>query len=43
MDILEKLRGAEDRFREIEQQLTLPEVAGDNRRYSKLMTEYRAL
>ncbi len=41
--ILKKLTAAEDRFREIEQSLTLPEVVSNNKEYSSLMKEYRSL
>ena len=38
-----KLQRAEDRYREIEQMLTLPEVVSDNKEYSKLIKEYSSL
>ncbi len=38
-----KLARAEDRFKEIEQLLTLPEIASNNKEYSKLMKEYKQL
>ncbi len=41
--ILDKLTSAEDRFREIEQSLTLPEIISNNKEYSSLMKEYRYL
>jgi len=41
--ILDKIIPAEDRYREIEQLLTLPEVAADGRRYTELVKEYRSL
>ncbi len=41
--ILNKLISAEDRFREIEQSLTLPEIISNNKEYSSLMKEYRYL
>ena len=41
--ILEKLSRAEDRFREIEQLITLPNIVSDNKTYSSLMKEYRSL
>ena len=41
--ILEKLRRASDRYREIEQMLTLPEVVADRARYSALIKEYNNL
>ena len=41
--IFNKLRKAEDRYREIEQRMTLPEVVSDNKEYSKLIKEYKYL
>ncbi|MBO5314889.1 MAG: peptide chain release factor 1 [Clostridia bacterium] len=41
--IFNKLVRAEDRFREIEQALTLPEIISNNKEYSALMKEYRSL
>ncbi len=41
--IFEKLRKAEDRYREIEQMITLPEVISNNKEYSKLMKEYASI
>lgn len=41
--IFEKLATADDRYREIEQMLTLPEVVSDNARYSRLIKEYNKL
>ena len=41
--IKEKLTRAEDRFREIEQMLTLPSVVSNNKEYSKLIKEYKNL
>ena len=41
--IFKKLQRAEDRYREIEQSITLPEVVSNNKEYSKLMKEYRSL
>lgn len=41
--IIEKLTRAEDRFREIEQMLTLPSVVSNNKEYSKLIKEYKNL
>ncbi len=38
-----KLQKAEDRYREIEQRMTLPEVVSDNKEYSKLIKEYKSL
>ena len=40
---LKKLTVADDRYREIEQMLTLPEVVSDNKRYSSLIKEYNSL
>ena len=41
--LLSKLELAEDRFREIEQMLTLPEVISNNTEYQKLIKEYNGL
>ena len=41
--INEKLLRAEDRFRELEQSLTLPEVVSNNKLYSSLIKEYKSL
>lgn len=41
--LLEKLVPAEDRYREIEQMMTLPEIASDGKRYTALVKEYNAL
>ncbi len=41
--IFKKLKSAEDRYREIEQRMTLPEVVSDNKEYSKLIKEYKYL
>ena len=38
-----KLAKADDRYKEIEQMITLPEVVSDNKRYSSLMKEYKSL
>ena len=38
-----KLLRAEDRYREIEQLITLPHIVSDNKEYSKLMKEYKTL
>ena len=38
-----KLDRAEDRYREIEQLITLPHIVSDNKEYSKLMKEYKSL
>lgn len=41
--IFTKLARAEDRYREIEQSLTLPEVISNNKKYSALIKEYKSL
>ncbi len=41
--IFNKLAKADDRFREIEQMITLASVVSNNKEYSKLMKEYKAL
>lgn len=41
--IFNKLAKADDRFREIEQMITLSSVVSNNKEYSKLMKEYKAL
>lgn len=41
--MFQKLERAEDRFREIEQLITLPHIVSNNKEYSKLMKEYTAL
>ena len=41
--LIEKLGRAEDRFREIEQMLTLPEIVSNSREYTKLTKEYNSL
>ncbi len=38
-----KLKRAEDRYKEIEQSITLPSVVANNKEYVKLMKEYRSL
>ncbi|MBR2931031.1 MAG: peptide chain release factor 1 [Clostridia bacterium] len=40
---LKKLKAAEDRYREIEQMLTLPSVISNNKEYQKLIKEYNGL
>ncbi len=40
---LQKLEIAEDRYREIEQMLTLPEVVSNNKEYQRLIKEYNSL
>ena len=41
--IFKKLAKADDRYREIEQMITLPEVVSDRKRYSELIKEYKSL
>ena len=41
--LLDKLIPAEDRYREIEQMMTLPEVTTDGKRYTALVKEYNSL
>ena len=41
--IFKKLAKADDRYREIEQMITLPHVVSNNKEYSKLMKEYKSL
>ena len=41
--ILEKLIPAENRYREIEQLMTLPEIATDGKRFTALVKEYNSL
>lgn len=41
--MLKKLSHADDRYREIEQMLTLPEVISNNKEYQKLIKEYNKL
>ena len=41
--IFKKLERADDRFREIEQMITLPHIVSNNKEYSKLMKEYKSL
>ena len=41
--ILQKLETVNDRYREIEQMLTLSSVISDNKEYMKLMKEYKSL
>ena len=41
--IFTKLQRAEDRYREIEQAMTLPEVASDAKEYARLIKEYKSL
>ncbi len=41
--LIEKLIPAEDRYREIEQLMTLPEVTSDGKRYTALVKEYNSL
>ncbi len=41
--IFKKLNAADERYREIEQMLTLPEVISNNKEYSRLIKEYKYL
>ena len=41
--IFKKLAKADDRYREIEQMITLPEVVSDRKKYSDLIKEYKSL
>ena len=41
--MFQKLERAEDRYREIEQLITLPHIVSDNKQYSSLMKEYKNL
>ena len=41
--MLKRLSHADDRYREIEQMLTLPEVIANNKKYQKLIKEYNRL
>lgn len=41
--IFEKLAKADDRYREIEQMITLSHIVSNNKEYSKLMKEYKSL
>ena len=41
--MLKRLSHADDRYREIEQMLTLPEVIANNKEYQKLIKEYNRL
>ena len=41
--IFEKLKNVEDRYKEIEQMITLPEIISNNKEYSSLMKEYSSL
>ena len=38
-----KLQNAEDRYKEIEQLITLPDIVSNNREYSRIMKEYKSL
>ena len=40
---LEKLIPLDDRFREIEQLMTLPEITSDSKKYTALVKEYNGL
>ena len=41
--IFKKLKAADERYREIEQMLTLPEVVSNNKEYARLIKEYKYL
>ena len=41
--IFEKLEKADDRYREIEQLMTLPNIVSDGKMYTSLMREYKSL
>ena len=41
--IFAKLQRAEDRYREIEQMMTLPDIVSNNKRYQELIKEYKSL
>jgi peptide chain release factor 1 len=41
--IFSKLQKADDRYKEIEQMMTLPEVVGNNKKYAELIKEYKSL
>ena len=41
--MFQKLSRAEDRYKEIEQLMTLPHIVSDNKEYSRLIKEYKAL
>ena len=41
--IFKKLNGADERYREIEQMLSLPEVVSNNKKYQSLIKEYKYL
>ena len=41
--IFAKLQRADDRYREIEQMMTLPDVVGNNKKYAELIKEYKSL
>ena len=41
--IFKKHERADDRYREIEQMITLPHIVSNNKEYSKLMKEYKSL
>ena len=40
---LEKIKPLEDRYRELEQMMTLPEVVSDSKKYTSLVKEYNSL
>ena len=41
--IFAKLQRADDRYREIEQMMTLPEIVSNNKKYAELIKEYKSL
>ncbi len=41
--LFDKINRADERYREIEQMLTLPEVVSNNKEYSKLIKEYKSI
>lgn len=41
--IFSKLQRADDRYKEIEQMMTLPEVVGNKKKYAELIKEYKSL
>ena len=41
--IFAKLQRAEDRYREIEQMMTLPDIVSNNKKYQELIKEYKSL
>ena len=41
--LFDKIKRADERYREIEQMLTLPEVVSNNKEYSRLIKEYKSI